>query len=544
MAKKLSLKDEISRVLAYTPSERARGIIDSPYTKQILDQLPPQEAYIVIKESWGMDSQILLQYVSPESVCRFIDLDCWEQDSFSVDSLMEWLMELYNASFETLIEAFETIDLEILVLLFQNYIEVVHVRPTDEHIPDLIDEGFESLDNTYFYRIISDDDRSHFVKEMLSILFTHDQDLYSSILEAVMYELKTTSEETSYERRSLRLMELGFPSPDEALEVYRHIRPEKLLNQGILKEKTPVITKHLHMLPAVYLEQFSQGGSLLVRALDKTPEETRERFMYEMIYLANKIVMADFRPLNDREGIRLSMEKASSLATLGLGVAMREKRLPAEAVLNSMNAETLFSLGYNMVYVQQRRLKLLLNDIESSMIPEHMRELADGLLKKRPQYRDLQFSSIEELEEVSLAMDRLEAMAAIVSHLNWEARIPDLSSTNTGAGLDVEAIILTSLALNIVGGEMGFRPISRDELLDFLSRTTRLKGGLRHAHAAFRGELALHLTSMVGSLDPDMAEDIAAMLMARLEEEAGGVKDIKQLDPRFITCFCVRLPES
>ncbi|HPR54297.1 MAG TPA: DUF6178 family protein, partial [Deltaproteobacteria bacterium] len=544
MAKKLSLKDEISRVLAYTPSERARGIIDSPYTKQILDQLPPQEAYIVIKESWGMDSQILLQYVSPESVCRFIDLDCWEQDSFSVDSLMEWLMELYNASFETLIEAFETIDLEILVLLFQNYIEVVHVRPTDEHIPDLIDEGFESLDNTYFYRIISDDDRSHFVKEMLSILFTHDQDLYSSILEAVMYELKTTSEETSYERRSLRLMELGFPSPDEALEVYRHIRPEKLLNQGILKEKTPVITKHLHMLPAVYLEQFSQGRSLLVTALDKTPEETRERFMYEMIYLANKIVMADFRPLNDREGIRLSMEKASSLATLGLGVVMREKRLPAEAVLNSMNAETLFSLGYNMVYVQQRRLKLLLNDIESSMIPEHMRELADGLLKKRPQYKALQFSSLEELDEVSLALDRLEAMAAIVSHLNWEARIPDLSSTNTGAGLDMEAIILTSLALNIGGWETGFRPISRGELLDFLSRATRLKGGLRHAHAAFRGELALHLTSMVGSLDPDTAEDIAAMLTTRLEEETGGLKDLKQMDPRFITCFCVRLPES
>ncbi|HPJ06418.1 MAG TPA: DUF6178 family protein, partial [Deltaproteobacteria bacterium] len=81
MTNKLTLKDEISRVLACTLSERARGIIDSPYTKQILEQLPPQEAYIVIKESWGMDSQILLQYVPAEAVCRFIDLDCWERDS-------------------------------------------------------------------------------------------------------------------------------------------------------------------------------------------------------------------------------------------------------------------------------------------------------------------------------------------------------------------------------------------------------------------------------------------------------------------------------
>ncbi|MCK7515390.1 MAG: hypothetical protein MZV70_73010 [Desulfobacterales bacterium] len=43
-------------------------------------------------------------------------------------------MEIYNASFESLIQALETLDLEIIVLLFQTYIEVVHVRPTDEHI--------------------------------------------------------------------------------------------------------------------------------------------------------------------------------------------------------------------------------------------------------------------------------------------------------------------------------------------------------------------------------------------------------------------------
>src|SRR5271157_3922448 len=182
MTKKPALKTEISKVLACTLADRARSIIDSPYTKQIIEQLPPQESYLIIKESWGTDSQILLQYVPPEAVCHFIDLDCWERDTFSVDSFMEWLWEIYNASFESLAQAIETLDIEILVLLFQTYIEVVHVRPTDEHIADLIDEGFESLDNMYFYRIIQEDDRSHFIKEMLSILFTNYHDLYYSIL--------------------------------------------------------------------------------------------------------------------------------------------------------------------------------------------------------------------------------------------------------------------------------------------------------------------------------------------------------------------------
>ncbi|MCU0575451.1 MAG: DUF6178 family protein [Desulfobacterota bacterium] len=541
MTKKLTLKSEISRVLACTLSERARGIIDSPYTRQILEQLPPQDAYIVIKESWGMDSQILLQYIPPETVCRFIDLDCWEQDSLSVDSVMDWLMEIYNASLESLIQALDSLDQEIIVLLFQNYIEVVHVRPTDEHIPDLIDGGFESLDSNFFYRMVNEDDRSHFIKEMLSILFTHEKDLYSSILESVMYELKSSMEEAAYERRSLRLMEMGFPSPDEAIDVYRHIRPEKLLNQGIIRDKTPVITRHLHMLPAVYLEQFSQGASLLVATLRKTTEETRERFIYEMIYLANKLVMADYRPLNDSEGVRLSMEKAGSLATLGLSVAIREKGLPAQDVLNSINAETLFSLGYNMVYVQQRRLRLLLNDIERTMIPEHMRELADGLLQKRPLYRSREFSGIEELDEITLFMDRLEAMAGIMAHLNWEDRIPDLANTNTGAGLDMENIILTSLAVNTVSKETGFRPISRDELMGFLSKATRLEGGMRLVYPAFREQLPSHLKALDTSLGRELAEDIAGALTARIEEEAGGIKVLSSLEPRFITCLIVRL---
>ena len=367
---------------------------------------------------------------------------------------MEWLWEIYNASFESLAQALETLDIEILVLLFQTYIEVVHVRPTDEHIPDLIDEGFESLDNMYFYRIIQEDDRSHFIKEMLSILFTNYRDLYYSILEGVMCELRSGMEETTYERRSLRLMEMGFPLPDEAISVYQHVRPEKLLDQGIIKEKTPIITKHLHMLPTVYLEQFSQGRGLLVRSLQKTSPETKERFLYEMIYLANKIIMADFKPLNEMQELKHSMEKASSLATLGLSVAMKEKAVTADAVLSSMNAETLFSLGYNMVYVQQRRLKLLLNSIEATMIPERLKSYTEGLLKKRPLFKDKEFSLLEELEEVKHAIDTIETMAGIMSVLEWEDQIPNLFGTNTGANLDMEAVILTSLAVNTIDASL------------------------------------------------------------------------------------------
>ena len=542
MDKKLSLKNEISKVLACTPSERARTIIDSPYTGEILEQLPPQETYLIIKESWGTDSQILLQYVPPEAVCRFIDLDCWKGDTVSVDNVMEWLWELYNASPDILAQALETLDLEIIVLLFQSYLEVIHVTPTDEHIPDLLDEGYESLDSNYFYRIIRDDDRTPLVKEMLSVLFTQQSDLYYTIMEGVMFEMASTMEETSYEKRSFRLMEMGFPPPDEAMSIYRHVRREKLLNQGILKEKTPLVNRDLHLLPTVYLENFSKGTGLLVHALEGTSPETKERFLYEMIYLANKIVMADFKPMNEMEELKRSMEKASSLTSLGLSVAMREKGLPAEAILSTINADTLFSLGYNAIYEQQRKLKLILQEIERSMVPEALKEHVDGLLKKRPLYRDRDFSSLDELEEVRVSIDRMEAMTRMLRLLPWEDQIIHLSETNTGANLDMETVILTALTVGSIEQETRFRPLEKGELQGFLSRATRMKGQVRVVMPQFTQDLTAHLSNLFPSLEEGLVADIVSLLVTRIEDEISGITDLALLDPRFITCFTVKLP--
>ncbi|MDT8272595.1 MAG: DUF6178 family protein, partial [Desulfomonilia bacterium] len=304
MGKKLTMRNELSKVLACSPADRVRTIIDSPYTRQILEQLPSQEAYLIIKDSWGTDSQILLQYMNPETVVHFIDLDCWERDAFSIESLADWLYELQAASLDTLMKTLEDLDLEIIALLFKSYLEVVHVVPTDEHIADLLDEGFESLDNIYYFRVIRDDDRESFIRDLLSLFFSHDQDTYFRIMEGVISEQISSLEETMFERRSLRLMEMGFPSSEEALSIYRHCKPSTLLNRGLIKEKTPQVNKDLHQLPVAYLETVFLSGNLVVKALERTMPETQERILYEMIYLANKIIMADFKPLNDSAQIK------------------------------------------------------------------------------------------------------------------------------------------------------------------------------------------------------------------------------------------------
>ena len=543
METKPTLKNELGRVLNSTPAERARAIIDSPYTRQILERLSPQETYMIIKESWGTDSQILLQYVTPETISHIIDMDCWDKDTLSVDALMDWLWEIYNSSADSLQDALGILDLDVMILLFQSYIDVVHVVPTDERIADLLDAGYESFDDNYYFLFKEESEKAQLLKDMLSLIFTHYQDTYYAVMEGVIWELRSYIEENIYEKRSLRLMELGFPPPDEAMSIYRRVQSHKLLNQGLSREKTPRMDKGVGFLPALYLDHLSQSKGLIVASLVEAPKETRDRFVVEMIYLANKVVMADYRPLNEVEELKSSIDKASSLSSLGLAAAMKLHGKSAREILETVNAETLFSLGYNMILDQKMRLRQALSVFELSMVPEELAAYAEGLLKKRPLFKDRDFSDMEQLEEATHAVDLIEALTSILGVLQWRRdRKDSLRGTNTGPDPDMETIILTVLAVNLLEKKTEFRPLDKQELVTVLKALTRVDAsGRRVPVPEFGQNLEAFLAAVVPGLPFHTVQDTAGILLKRFEDEISGIAHVEEIDPRFITCLTVRV---
>ncbi len=538
----LIIRNEPGKAVESTPAEKARAIIDSPHTRQILEQLSPQETYMIIKETWGTDSQILMQYMTPEAICHCIDMDCWDNDSLSIEALLDWLWEIYSSSLDSLQDALQAIDLDVIILLYQSYIDVVQVVPTDENIAQLLDAGYESFDDIYFFNFQEEDEKVQLLKDLLSLIFTHYQSVYYSIMEGVIWELKSSTEESVYERRSLRLMEMGFPPPDEAMSIYQRIRPEKLLATGMSRDKTPVMDKNRGFLPAMYLDHLSRSRGMIVSGLRESSPETCERFIIEMVYLANKVVMADYLPLNDIDELKRGIDKAGSIASLGLAASMKANGRSAREVLETTNAETLFSLGYNMIQEQKSRLKGILHRIEPSMVPEGLNDFIEGLMKKRPLFKKEEFSSIEQLEEVTGKIDRIEALVSVMDRIGRDREDVDLTDTNLESALDLEAVILTSLAVNSLKGETAFRPLGRSELQDFIAKATGLgPSGRRSIVPGFEQGLTDFLRSLGTSLEEDLIEDTAGILLKRFEEELSGIADIENLDPRFITCFVVKL---
>lgn len=536
------VQKEIAKVLSSDLKERVNLIINSPKTRDVLEALPAYETYFLIKESWGEDGQILLQYMPPEKISNFIDIECWDKDTLSIDNLLEWLAALMEASVSTFVMALDTLDLELIVLIFKAFIEVIQVSPTDDNTTDILDEGFSTLDNIYYFRYLDDKEENQTIKAFLDVILTYNQELYYVVMQGICWELRSALEETAFEQREMRLIELGFPPPTDSLSIYRRIKPEKLISEGINKSKIP----HIHetdYLPSLYKDQISKGTNLISHALKGADDNTKERLLWEMAYLTNKIIVTDYCPIDDIERISESIRKALSLTSLGLGFLLREKGEHDTSILNEANAETLFSLGYNLVIEQQRRLKTIINNTGLNIVPDRDRTLIEGLLKKRPLYQDKEFSSVEELDTLTDVIDRIGAMASLIGYLGWKDHIKDLVNTNVGSthGLDMENIILTAMGVNLIEKKTGFRSLLIEEAIKFIHNTTCIDiNNRRTLKPGFHEDLCILLQSLDPSIVDPLIKKTAANLEDRFTTEISGIKTIKSIDPRFITCLVIR----
>jgi hypothetical protein len=531
---------EIKRILSCPPEQRASSLIDSPNCEEILQHIPVQEAYLIVKDNFGGDSQFLLPYVKPERIATFIDIDCWKGDIPSAEGIFEWLSELANAADDTLMDTLSILDQELIILLFYPYLKVTIISPTDDNMFEMIEAGFETLDNNYFFTFSENTEETKLLRFILDRTFLYNQDMYFRILEGVRWELTANMEETAFHRRSIRLTELGFPPPEEASGIYARRPTRNIISSGLKTDQIPVIRENeKFFLPALYNEQIS-GSSLLTSTMAETDSRTVENFTFEMMYLTNKIIMADHKPLNDSDSLRISAEKAAALTSLGLSIAMRNKAENAPEILKEMTAETLFSLGFNTLMELQDRLRLNLKGIGQGIIPQSCREITESLLKKYPVTIEDRFITIDDIDSANEVIERLELMHEMIKDIDFKGT--RLEGVNVAAEeMDLENIILTVIALNVVSGKNIFRPLSQDEFMAFINAATGIKEKNRRVKPTFINELKKLVSDMVPESRRLAVSGTVDQLCARLDSELTGFKSVNEIKPQYITCLIVKL---
>lgn len=227
-----------------------------------------------------------------------------------------------------------------------------------------------------------------------------------------------------------------------------------------------------------------------------------------------------------------------AITTLGLNIVSRMKEITPAKVLVSMTAETLFSLGYNTLLDLQERLRRCLKDFGRQLAPPSCMETVECLLSKRPVIIEGRFFTVEDFDTADDIVRYLEIMKEILRGFNFKA--DSLKASNVGAeGLDMENMLLTALALNVVTGKTLLRPLTKSEFERFIDTATDIYDNRRTIKPDFTAGLSDLLENILPELPRKSIEKTVGRLSLRLETEIQGLSEFRQIDPKYITCLIV-----
>ncbi|TMA33318.1 MAG: hypothetical protein E6J87_10460 [Deltaproteobacteria bacterium] len=165
-------------------------------------------------------------------------------------------------------------------------------------------------------------------------------------MQAVQWELASDSEEWALRWRTGRLEDLGFPTWDEAMRIYRFMDPGA---RRALPAEAPAPPAEWPL--PVWLPRLPESGGAgdrIFRAIAELSEPERRAAFFGFVALANRIAVADGLPLGDAESTPTAIAKAAHLASAGLAYLAEEHRMRDVDVVRRASVEHLFRVGANL----------------------------------------------------------------------------------------------------------------------------------------------------------------------------------------------------
>jgi len=341
----LSIEDQVAIVCEAPLGERGRilGLVSDP--EALIPALPPAELCFTVKAIGLADAAWVLEYATPEQTVAALDLDAWRGNEVDLATANEWLQAFARTSPEAQVRVLEALDAELLMLALRARIGVVQ-RPDDADgwsTPD----GSQTLEGQFHYWALADDDDLADVTALLRALFESAYWSYFRLMHAIQWELTSDSEEWALRWRTGRLEDLGFPTWDDAMRIYRFLDPEA--RRALPPDARPLETSEWQL--PVSLPQLPQTGGAGDRVFDAIAlldEPERRASFYALIALANRVAVADRLPLGDAESTPTAIAKAARFASGGLAHLAAEHGLGDLEILRRVSLEHLFRVGANL----------------------------------------------------------------------------------------------------------------------------------------------------------------------------------------------------
>jgi hypothetical protein len=325
------------------------------------------------------------------------------------------------------------------------------------------------------------------VRRLAEALYVDDVDRYLGIIRSALFELPSEVEETALHWRASRLEEHGYPTWDEALSIYA---PPETMPSALAEPMLPADADEKALAaPRASLRVLGPAG-LIVHGVDAMSPADRERALFGLMALANRVLVADGGDAGSIETHALVMERAGAYVGIALEARGATDGAAVAPILAEVPVVELFREGYARAAALQSRVRLMLKDgwgrghaKPEELIDVPLRSRVRALLLPRPLFvafaegeepmaaRD--FRTLAEIDETRVTLELCEVLGETLLTRRG------LSSTDV---LDDErrpfedtprfsTLLLTALAWHATRGELRVDRLPSDLVADFL-RTT------------------------------------------------------------------------
>lgn len=535
----LSFQERLGMVRMAEGRAKYKLIIEAADGAELTQSLPAQDLYVLIKEMGMEDVSELIAWATTEQVTTFIDLDSWNKDQIDGKTAMKWLVLAMDEKEEGVMQRLREIDFPLLVLMFQQFLTVVHG-------PELLldeDAMFERDAGEKIYRVnFHDPESAKLIDGILDCLNRWDQAFYMQLLEGTRSEMPTQLEEIAYQERIVRLKDDGFPDPAEAMEIYARINLQGF--DPAAYDRSARSRSADEVSPGFVLTA-GRARNLLAQVLAAGVSDDSA---WELTFLLNKAMVADRVESWEPSQVRAELEMVYGYLNLALEELCGDDVAAAVALFDRTYLLALFRFGFNLTISLQRRAKELRDSGIGPYLDGPYAALVAALSAGKPRYfagleeggrsADTRlFTNQREVRQSDQWLSEIEVQRRLFENrFGFDLPKPENLDLSGCQPADPELVtlsdfFLTALANRLCGRSFLPLPILRQEL------------GSLHALITENGRLDENLRretlGWLAELEPQ-AEAFGAFCLEIWDEEFCPL-DPALLDPRYIGGLLMRL---
>jgi hypothetical protein len=557
------LRVKRKEILSMTPEKALDTILDYPQTAALVHSFADEDFYFLIHDI-GLDDSIELLSLASEQQWEYImDIEAWDKDRVSLDSVTKWLDLLLKADPNRLIRWFLQEKTEFVeYYLFKN-IEVL-IREHDQDPSDFPDDFF-TFDDIFYVRFRNDvyeselknkDQRDQFLSDFLERLADYDHVTYQSVLFETSSITPSESEEENYRLRNVRLAEKGFMPFDEAVAVYQ---PLKIKDLGKQVKKFPAKSDSADTFLPVpfYPTGMLKEDNLFTRSLSVIEtDEILQQMQAEFAALCNQVIAADEKAIREREELRHIVKKVCGYLSIGLERLTEEQGLRdtlnrTAALIQQYPLSQIFRVGYCSALELKWRAEKWQKSSWSAQekLPlifwgEEGMGLIGGLLIKKPMYFDnyktgviyREFTCVKDIRETETALAEIISIDRLFSLMTISA------GTISGLFLTYKNFLLTLWMRHSLGLTEELLPVNLEEFSRFFASLWSGESKPRKIKLSVKESFLNWFSEKTGKDAYEITQSIGQMLerlFDEIESEYGEVS-VRHLDPKHIYLFLVK----